>query len=80
MSDTRWLSASELRIGLGCMRLSTDESRDEELALETIAAAAEAGITVFDTARYGPASELGTTSGCWPAASAAPARTRARGS
>jgi aryl-alcohol dehydrogenase-like predicted oxidoreductase/adenylate kinase family enzyme len=36
------------------MRMSTDESRDEELALETIAAAAEAGITVFDTARsYG---------------------------
>jgi aryl-alcohol dehydrogenase-like predicted oxidoreductase len=36
------------------MRLSTDESRDEELALETIAAAAQAGITVFDTARaYG---------------------------
>jgi aryl-alcohol dehydrogenase-like predicted oxidoreductase/predicted kinase len=36
------------------MRLSTDESRDEELATETIAAAAEAGITVFDTARaYG---------------------------
>jgi aryl-alcohol dehydrogenase-like predicted oxidoreductase len=36
------------------MRLSTDESRDEELAAETIAAAAEAGITVFDTARaYG---------------------------
>ena len=49
-----WLAASELRIGLGCMRLSTDESRDEELALETIAAAAAAGITVFDTARaYG---------------------------
>ncbi len=36
------------------MRMSTDESRDEALALETIAAAAEAGITVFDTARaYG---------------------------
>lgn len=36
------------------MRLSTDEGRDEELALATIAAAAEAGITVFDTARsYG---------------------------
>jgi aryl-alcohol dehydrogenase-like predicted oxidoreductase len=36
------------------MRLSTDEERDEERALETIAAAAEAGITVFDTARaYG---------------------------
>ena len=32
------------------MRL-TDEERDEELALETIAAAAKAGITVFDTAR-----------------------------
>jgi aryl-alcohol dehydrogenase-like predicted oxidoreductase len=43
------------------MRLSTDESRDEELALETIAAAVEAGITVFDTARaYGlGADELG---------------------
>ncbi len=36
------------------MRMSTDESRDEELALETIAAGAEAGLTVFDTARaYG---------------------------
>ena len=36
------------------MRMSTDEDRDEEQALETIAAAAEAGITVFDTARaYG---------------------------
>ena len=36
------------------MRLSTDEDRDEERALETIAAAADAGITVFDTAHsYG---------------------------
>jgi aryl-alcohol dehydrogenase-like predicted oxidoreductase/predicted kinase len=36
------------------MRMSTDESRDERLALETIAAAAEAGVTVFDTAHaYG---------------------------
>jgi aryl-alcohol dehydrogenase-like predicted oxidoreductase/predicted kinase len=36
------------------MRMSTDESRDEQLALETIAAAAEAGVTVFDTAHaYG---------------------------
>src|SRR5688572_454630 len=43
------------------MRMSTDESRDEELALETIAAAAEEGVTVFDTARaYGlGAAELG---------------------
>jgi aryl-alcohol dehydrogenase-like predicted oxidoreductase len=54
LSHPAWLTASELRIGLGCMRLSTDEDRDEELALETIAAAARAGITVFDTARaYG---------------------------
>jgi aryl-alcohol dehydrogenase-like predicted oxidoreductase/predicted kinase len=36
------------------MRMSTDETRDEEVALETIAAAVESGITVFDTARsYG---------------------------
>ena len=43
------------------MRMSTDESRDEQLALETIAAAAEAGVTVFDTAHaYGlDESELG---------------------
>jgi aryl-alcohol dehydrogenase-like predicted oxidoreductase/predicted kinase len=43
------------------MRLSTDDDRDEELALQTIAAAAGAGVTVFDTARaygLGPA-ELG---------------------
>jgi aryl-alcohol dehydrogenase-like predicted oxidoreductase/predicted kinase len=61
LARTPWLAASELRIGLGCMRMSTDESRDEELALETIAAAAEAGMTVFDTARaYGRgAADLG---------------------
>jgi aryl-alcohol dehydrogenase-like predicted oxidoreductase len=54
LSHPGWLAPKELRIGLGCMRMSTDEGRDEELALETIAAAAEAGITVFDTARaYG---------------------------
>jgi len=36
------------------MRMSTDENQDEDQALETIAAAAQAGITVFDTARaYG---------------------------
>jgi aryl-alcohol dehydrogenase-like predicted oxidoreductase len=36
------------------MRLSTDDGRDEEVALETISAAVEAGITAFDTARsYG---------------------------
>jgi aryl-alcohol dehydrogenase-like predicted oxidoreductase/predicted kinase len=49
-----WLGPGELRVGLGCMRLSTDEERDDRRALETIAAAAEAGITVFDTAHsYG---------------------------
>src|SRR5918911_868201 len=36
------------------MRMSTSEDRDEELAFATIAAAADAGITVFDTAHsYG---------------------------
>jgi aryl-alcohol dehydrogenase-like predicted oxidoreductase/predicted kinase len=56
-----WLDPSELRVGLGCMRMSTDESRNEQLALETIAAAADAGVTVFDTAHaYGRGeSELG---------------------
>jgi aryl-alcohol dehydrogenase-like predicted oxidoreductase/predicted kinase len=49
-----WLAPSELRVGLGCMRLSTEADGDEEQAVETIAAAVEAGITVFDTARaYG---------------------------
>lgn len=49
-----WLTSDELRVGLGCMRLSTDEDRDEERALATIAEAVRSGITVFDTARsYG---------------------------
>ncbi|HEY2321097.1 MAG TPA: aldo/keto reductase [Solirubrobacteraceae bacterium] len=49
-----WLAPTELRIGLGCMRLSTDPDRDLDRAHATIAAAVEAGITVFDTARaYG---------------------------
>ena len=46
-----WLSPDELRVGLGCMRLSTDEDRDDERAVATIAAALRAGVTVFDTAR-----------------------------
>jgi aryl-alcohol dehydrogenase-like predicted oxidoreductase len=54
LNRAAWLTASDLRIGLGCMRLSTDEDRDEERALETITAAVDAGITVYDTARaYG---------------------------
>jgi len=51
---TDWLGSAELRVGLGCMRLSTDADRDEERAVATVAAAADAGISVFDTARaYG---------------------------
>ncbi len=54
MNAAGWLDVRELRIGLGCMRMSTDEHSDEALAGETVAAAAEAGMTVFDTARaYG---------------------------
>ena len=53
MTSLSWLDASELRVGLGCMRV-TDDGRDEQLALDTIAAAVQAGMTVFDTARsYG---------------------------
>jgi aryl-alcohol dehydrogenase-like predicted oxidoreductase/predicted kinase len=48
-----WLDAAELRIGLGCMRLPADE----EVAAETIRAAADAGVTVFDTARAYPGNE-----------------------
>jgi aryl-alcohol dehydrogenase-like predicted oxidoreductase len=46
-----WLATNELRIGLGCMRLSTDPDRDPDRARATIEAALAAGITVFDTAR-----------------------------
>ncbi|MGE5691817.1 MAG: aldo/keto reductase [Pseudomonadota bacterium] len=54
LSRPPWLNPSELRIGLGCMRLSDDDGPEEELALETIAAAVRGGVTVFDTARaYG---------------------------
>ena len=40
-----------MRIGLGCMRLSTELARDESTALATLAAAVDAGIALFDTAR-----------------------------
>ena len=54
MSGSTWLGPAELRVGLGCMRLSTDADRDEEAGLATIAAAIGAGVTVFDTAHaYG---------------------------
>lgn len=56
-----WLAPTELRIGLGCMRLSTDADRDPVRAQATIEAALAAGITVFDTAHaYGhDESEMG---------------------
>jgi aryl-alcohol dehydrogenase-like predicted oxidoreductase/predicted kinase len=61
------------------MRMSTDEDRDEEQALETIAAAAEAGITVFDTARaYGDNERL-LAHGLRRAKAAAPARIVTKG-
>ena len=53
-----WLTASELRIGLGCMRLPTDDG-----ALATIAAAAESGITLYDTARAYGGNEAAARSG-----------------
>jgi aryl-alcohol dehydrogenase-like predicted oxidoreductase len=68
-----WLSGSELRVGLGCMRLSTDDGTDDERAVATIAAAAASGITVFDTARaYGPNERVlaGALRGCGAAATA----------
>ena len=65
MNAPGWPGAPALRVGLGCMRLSTDAERDEERAFATIAAAAQAGVTVFDTARsYGRGGdELGHNEG-----------------
>jgi aryl-alcohol dehydrogenase-like predicted oxidoreductase/predicted kinase len=43
-----------MRIGLGCMRLSTELDRDDVRGVATLHAAVAAGITVFDTAHaYG---------------------------
>ncbi len=54
MDIREWLAPGELRVGLGCMRLPAGSDGDESRAMETVAAAAAAGITVFDTARsYG---------------------------
>jgi aryl-alcohol dehydrogenase-like predicted oxidoreductase len=50
LNGRSWVETAELRIGLGCMRLPADD----DVATETIAAAATAGITIFDTAHaYG---------------------------
>ena len=73
---------TELRIGLGCMRLSTAADRDEERALATIAAAVEAGVTLFDTAHsYGrDESELGHNEALLARALRAPGRRSGRAS
>lgn len=44
-------SHPDLRVALGCMRLSTDAHVDDSLAFATLHAAIDAGITLFDTAR-----------------------------
>ncbi len=65
------------------MRLSTGRDRDEERALATIAAAADAGVTVFDTARaYGrDETELGHNERLLaPRPARVPVRPPARGS
>ena len=62
MPHTGWLDPSDLRVGLGCMRLWTVDGGDADgTAAETVATAIEAGITVFDTARTydGPGGEAG---------------------
>ncbi|MFN2581734.1 MAG: aldo/keto reductase, partial [Candidatus Dormibacteria bacterium] len=57
MSQNAWLDADSPRVGLGCMRL-TDAGIGERVAIDTIAAAVESGITVFDTAHsYGPSAD-----------------------
>ena len=56
---SRWLEPSELRVGLGCMRLLTEEDGEEGRALATITAAVDSGVKVFDTARsYGANEQL----------------------
>jgi aryl-alcohol dehydrogenase-like predicted oxidoreductase/predicted kinase len=46
-----WLATDESRIGLGCMRLSTEPDRSEDRAVATVHAALDGGVIVFDTAR-----------------------------
>ena len=61
MAGATWFDPSELRIGLGCMRLWSTEDRVPSESESTVAAALAAGITVFDTARTydGPGHETG---------------------
>ena len=49
-----WLTRDDLRVGLGCMRLSTRPDRDEAAARAVVHAALDEGFTLFDTAHaYG---------------------------
>ncbi|MFO0599835.1 MAG: aldo/keto reductase [Myxococcaceae bacterium] len=49
-----WLDPTQLRVGLGVMRLSTEKTRDEAHARSVVHAALDEGLRVFDTARaYG---------------------------
>ena len=62
MAGTAWLEPSELRVGLGCMRLwSAEGGAPGDSPESTVAASLDAGITVFDTARTydGPGREVG---------------------
>ena len=62
MAEIAWLETTELRVGLGCMRLwSADDGASGDSPESTVAAALAAGITVFDTARTydGPGQEAG---------------------
>lgn len=63
MTDAEWPDPSALQVGLGCMRLWTeDRERSSDGAPEAaIAAAIDSGITVYDTARTydGPGGEVG---------------------
>src|SRR5262245_15302210 len=45
-----WPSAGAQPIGMGCMRLSTECSRDEAGAIAVVHAALDAGVTLLDTA------------------------------
>ena len=51
MAGAPWVDPSELRVGLGCMRLWSTEDRVARESESTVAAALAAGITLFDTAR-----------------------------
>ena len=62
MAGAAWFDPSGLRVGLGCMRLwSAPDGIPDDSPETTVAAALDAGITVFDTARTydGPGHAVG---------------------